>query len=249
MIIYKITNLINGKIYVGQTTVELEKRWKQHLKKNKKCIGVKNAILKHGAENFKIEEIDGANNLTELNYKEWLWVYKLNSLSPNGYNLKEGGGNRKLSEETKNKLRCLNQSKVIDKEVREKISKTMTGVVFSEKHRENISKSRKGFKISQITKDKVQRYWDNISQEERDIRNDNSALRAGGEQFDVFKIIEFTGSLRNGRYKIISSEFVGTYFSQRKCARELNISSKILYKCIKEGCHHKGYLFKKVEGN
>lgn len=248
MIIYKITNLINGKIYVGQTTTDLEKRWKQHIKKRKKNTGVKGAIIKHGVENFKIEEIDGANNQTELNYKEWLWVYKLNSLSPNGYNLKEGGGNRKLSEETKGKLRQLNKSRVVDKDTRNKISNSMKGIVFSKTHRENISKSRKGLKVSQKTKDKTQEYWSNMSQKKRDIRNDNSALRAGGELFNVFKIVEFTGSLLNGRYKIIRSEFVATYLNQRKCAKELDLSSEIIYKCIKEGRQHKGYLFKKVEG-
>lgn len=101
MIIYKITNLKNNKIYIGQTVHSIESRWKGHLSKNSCCRFLKNAIIKHGAENFKIEEIDGANNHDELNYKEWLWIHKLDSMVPNGYNLISGGNSRIPSIETR----------------------------------------------------------------------------------------------------------------------------------------------------
>jgi group I intron endonuclease len=48
----------------------------------------------HGIENFTFEEIDGANNQDELNYREWLWIKKLDCIYPNGYNLREGGGSK-----------------------------------------------------------------------------------------------------------------------------------------------------------
>jgi group I intron endonuclease len=101
MVIYKITNLINNKIYIGQTVCSIESRWKNHLSKNSCCRFLKNAIVKYWADNFKIEEIDGANSRDELNYKEWLWIYKLNSMVPNGYNLISGGKSRIPSMETR----------------------------------------------------------------------------------------------------------------------------------------------------
>lgn len=103
MFIYKITNKITDKSYIGQTTNSILNRWKGHLLPTSNCIALKRAIIKYGKENFTIEEIDGANAQDELNYKEWLWIYKLNTLTPNGYNLKEGGAHGKSSLQTRMK--------------------------------------------------------------------------------------------------------------------------------------------------
>lgn len=92
MFIYKITNKINNKSYIGQTTGSLKKRWNKHCSEKSQCLILKNAIKKYGKENFIIEEIDGANSQSELNYKEWLLIHKNNTVFPNGYNMKEGGG-------------------------------------------------------------------------------------------------------------------------------------------------------------
>lgn len=54
-IIYKITNLINGKIYVGRTTQDIQVRFKQHCCDRLRVLP--KAIKKHGKENFKIEQI------------------------------------------------------------------------------------------------------------------------------------------------------------------------------------------------
>lgn len=107
MFIYKITNKINGKIYIGQTIQSLEKRWNQHKYESvtyRKNQPLHNAMRKYDIDNFIIEEIDGANSLSELNYKEWLLIYQFNSLVPNGYNSKEGGNRPKYSKKTKVKM-------------------------------------------------------------------------------------------------------------------------------------------------
>jgi group I intron endonuclease len=113
MLIYKITNLVNGKIYIGQTIKTLDQRWKQHVcqvkyvkqKNNRKiCRYLHTAISKYGINNFKIEMIDWTTNQTELNYKEWLLIHKFNSLAPNGYNLRAGGDSRVVSQDTKKLL-------------------------------------------------------------------------------------------------------------------------------------------------
>ena len=52
--IYKITNLVNSKIYIGQTIRSLKERFRQHIYKQG-CTYLHNAILKYGKENFKIE--------------------------------------------------------------------------------------------------------------------------------------------------------------------------------------------------
>ncbi len=83
--------------------MDLELRWKCHCKNNNKML-ISRSIRKHGKENFKIEEIDGANSMSELNYREQHHIYMNNSISPNGYNLTAGGENGKRSEETKLKI-------------------------------------------------------------------------------------------------------------------------------------------------
>lgn len=68
MIIYKITNKINGKLYVGQTIRPLKRRIWNHLCKTGTAIS--SALRKYGIENFVIEEIDRAETKEELNKKE-----------------------------------------------------------------------------------------------------------------------------------------------------------------------------------
>jgi len=106
MIIYKITNSINDKVYIGQTVRTINRRWSRHkgaLRESNKTP-LYNAIRKYGWDKFKIEEIDGANSLSELNYKEWLLIHKYNTLWPNGYNMREGGQNSGFPEKSKKKV-------------------------------------------------------------------------------------------------------------------------------------------------
>ena len=100
MIVYKITNKKNGKIYVGQTINDLEFRFNQHCRKG--CY-LYEAIKKYGVENFDKEIIDSAITREELDKKETYWIKKLNSIYPNGYNLTYGGVHYEISEETRKK--------------------------------------------------------------------------------------------------------------------------------------------------
>lgn len=90
MIIYLITNKKNGKQYVGQTTRTLRERKLEHARKNG-IVG--KAIRKYGKENFDIKQIDSADSVELLNQKEIDWIEKLDTKSPYGYNLCNGGDN------------------------------------------------------------------------------------------------------------------------------------------------------------
>lgn len=127
MIIYIISNKLNGKEYVGQTKYDSDHRLKQHIRNalTGRSGALYSAFRKYGAENFVIREIDGANSQDELNYKEWFLVLKHNTLYPNGYNLKDGGG-------SKGDL-C--------NYVKEKISKKLKGVSLSENAKINHQKA------------------------------------------------------------------------------------------------------------
>lgn len=94
----------NGKTYIGQTIRPIQERLKEHeTGKSKRCRGIYNAIQYHGWDKFEKDWYECPDE--DLNNHEELMVEVLGTLSPNGYNLREGGGSRgKLSEETKEKL-------------------------------------------------------------------------------------------------------------------------------------------------
>lgn len=93
-IIYKITNKVNGKSYIGQTRYTLEFRWKQHQHKKDNTY-FHNAIHKYGIDNFDIEVLEECN-IEDLNSREIFYIAKFDTFN-NGYNLTIGGdGNRRL---------------------------------------------------------------------------------------------------------------------------------------------------------
>jgi hypothetical protein len=106
MIIYKITNNVNEKVYIGQTVHSASRRFRDHcIKSNKNSkSALSNAIRKYGKEKFTIQVVDRANSIDELNMKEVEWIKSCNSLYPNGYNLELGGNNKRHHKETKKKL-------------------------------------------------------------------------------------------------------------------------------------------------
>lgn len=98
MIIYKITNKINGKVYIGQTKRSIEERWRGHCnqafdkKRDYQKFKLQYAILEFGAENFTVEVIDYAATKEEANRKEIYWIKQYDSVE-NGYNTSPGGRN------------------------------------------------------------------------------------------------------------------------------------------------------------
>ena len=105
MLIYKITNLINGKMYVGKTKRTLAVRFDEHARKGKFLIG--KAICKYGKENFRPEIIATCETVEEANGLEKYWIKTLNCKVPNGYNLTDGGDggeNRVISKSTRRKM-------------------------------------------------------------------------------------------------------------------------------------------------
>lgn len=92
-IIYKITNLINNKVYIGQTVRPLQRRWNQHIIDAQNHKNEKNhfhsAIRKYGKQNFKAEVIETCLE-EQLNEKEKYWINFYDSYN-NGYNSTLGG--------------------------------------------------------------------------------------------------------------------------------------------------------------
>lgn len=152
--IYKITNLVNGKIYVGKTALTLEERFSAHwndAKSNHTNQILHHAMRKYGIENFIIELIEECN-LDVINEREMYWIKTLDSrwgYSNKGYNMTDGGegvkGHRH-TEESKNKIRkaLAGHAMYKDPERNRKIGDAHRGKVVSKETREKLRKSRLG---------------------------------------------------------------------------------------------------------
>lgn len=100
--LYKITNLINGKIYIGYTKQTLKKRFKQHCQPSSQCVLLCKAIQKYGRQNFIIEDIGSARNEAGALDAEIQLIAQYQSYNDNiGYNLTLGGKGSPLTSKQK----------------------------------------------------------------------------------------------------------------------------------------------------
>lgn len=153
--LYKITNIIDGKLYIGQT-VDPNNRWKKH-RFNAKQVRVKkgttmyihNAMAKHGLDNFIFEVIGCCRSQDDANYTEAELIKQYDSLwSGYGYNVAAGGQSSPKSEETKKKLSEYWKQWYLDHPeqkqiIAERQRKFMTGRKASDEHRQAISEAHK----------------------------------------------------------------------------------------------------------
>jgi len=150
-IIYKIVNLINGKIYVGQTWQKLKNRFAQH--KNDKrgsCLKLWRAFNKYGRHNFAVYECAYATSQVELDNLEETFIKKYNSID-NGYNIRFGGSQGKLSYDTKYKIskaligNTNSKGRVLSEIHKKRIAQANTGKTQSLEKRQKLSESHKLF--------------------------------------------------------------------------------------------------------
>jgi len=152
--VYKITNKMSGKIYIGQTN-DLKSRWLKHCSVSRNSNynhPLYNSIRKYGIEHFTYEIIDQFENLDDCNKSEELWIQKLNTQDKNiGYNIAFGGDNRTISKETKDKLSEINTGegnpfygKTHSEETKQKLSELKIGTMASDQTKQKMSKSRCG---------------------------------------------------------------------------------------------------------
>jgi hypothetical protein len=95
--IYVITHTASGKQYVGMTRLSVEERWRQHCEEANDILDGEAArplvvaIRNHGIDEFVVQHIDSAANLSALNRKERHWIDKLKTKVPTGFNVMGGG--------------------------------------------------------------------------------------------------------------------------------------------------------------
>jgi len=159
-IIYKVTNLINNKVYIGQTIKTLSQRKCDHAyraKVNDKRTAFQIALLQHGVSAFQWDEIDTANSQDELDAKEKFWVAYFKTNDPMyGYNSTDGGIKTVYSPEIRRKMsdaktgkKNPNFGKHLSDETRKKMSEIRKGKPKSDDHRRKISEANKGLKAGE----------------------------------------------------------------------------------------------------
>lgn len=141
MFVYKITNLINNKIYIGITTTPMSNRVSSYKSATKSQRPNKHRIVmamkKYGFENFNFEIIFETDDKEELKKKEIEFIALYNSTNTSiGYNVSVGGFLR-------------------SEEANQKVSEKLTGRKLTKEHSAKISKANMGRSVNQRTIDAV----------------------------------------------------------------------------------------------
>ena len=160
--VYKITNTVNRKSYIGISINEPEKgRIRKHLTGRGNRI-LANAVKKYGRDAFVCEILKENIFPDLLPDLEVAYIAKYNTVRPNGYNLTYGGHHGTHSEETCEKISRANRGKPsplkgkpLSQDHCEKISRSLRGRSFSKDHRENLSRAQQGRSTSQETREKI----------------------------------------------------------------------------------------------
>jgi len=147
--VYKITNLLNNKIYIGKTS-DYKKRWYKHIYTSKKDIKkslIHKAIKKYGIDNFKFEILEENLIQDELTNREiyYISLYKTNVKkygNKYGYNLTDGGEGISGYKYTTKQKEKINTAKLSKKQVLEILEAYNCGAKVSDiKQTYNVSKS------------------------------------------------------------------------------------------------------------
>lgn len=132
--IYKISNRINNKVYIGITSIGLKERWYAHVSCSRHIESSNNPMYKDmvqfGVENFFIELLESNIPKDDRDEREMFYIQKFNSKYPNGYNMTDGGFN--------------NSGVIWSSERGRKISLSQKGKPKSSEHRKHLSESRLG---------------------------------------------------------------------------------------------------------
>ena len=155
-VIYKITNKINNKVYVGRTIYGFDLRYGKNWWEKSHSKKLKNSIDKYGVENFEVCKIlDIAYSNKELNDKEKYYIEKYKSYDKKyGYNILKGGS------PTDFELYRYNMSKAV-KNSETHIKKTSTKE-FSEKMSKNMKYRMENTNLKQLISEGQKKSWNTI---------------------------------------------------------------------------------------
>jgi len=150
--IYIITNMINGKKYIGLTN-SLTKRWNKHKNAKGSSPALHAAIKKYGVDKFDFVNYAIAFGSDSAKFIEKMLIAEYNTQAPHGYNLTAGGdGTLEPTLELRKKLSESHKGKVQSEETKQKRSKSLKKAYAEGRH---LGSSKGGWKLSDEAKDKA----------------------------------------------------------------------------------------------
>lgn len=231
--VYKHTNLVNGKIYIGITSKKPNQRWRdgQGYWSNKYFH---NAIQKYGwNEGFSHEILENGLSEEEAKQKEIEYIAKFNSLAPNGYNQTIGGeGCRgwKMTDEQKKAISLRNKGLKRSPEICEFLRRRQLGKKHTEETKRKMSKSQTGRKHTEESIQKMR-----IARKAIGIPPEATAAAA---EWHKKPILQYT----------LQGEFVREWNSAADASKELGISQHGIYRCVNGSSKSSaGYVWERKE--
>jgi len=236
--IYKITNIVNQKVYIGQTK-HPSIRWSKH---KCKAIRYKNdehlcrAIRKYGINNFIFEIIDTANLINEADKLEIFYIAKYNSADREfGYNIHLGGqGTRVVSKETREKLSLAARGRIPSEETRRKISIANRGKIISDETKKKLSEFHSSKHLSDETKKKISDSLTGKKQSKKTIEKRSKSMRGKnkGAANGMFGKRSARAKLTFDQASEIRELYSKGYVSMAKLAEEYSVSKKTILRII-----------------
>jgi group I intron endonuclease len=258
--IYKITNQVNGKVYIGQTNLpSVQDRFNAHIKKANRHVNryLYDAMNHYGIDNFSIEELEHCDK-DDLDDREIYWIsYYQSNNKEFGYNMTSGGGggdtwtNNPNKELTIAKLRAANTGKKRSKEFSQHMSEVRKGKYFIQIDNEQLLRSiQDGKTLDELCeiyhisyRTLLNRCRAAFGSKIREFRNDNFNRQPAHYTEESYKRLSeirrknFSGN-RNPKYKEVGSDVLYELISDGKSVDELtryfNISKPTLYAKIKQ---------------
>lgn len=217
--IYKITNKINNKCYIGKSS-NIEERWKYHIK-NKNSLKEYNkplykAFRKYGVENFSFEIIEEIDNYKKLNEREKYWIEFYNCYGGNkGYNATKGGDGGITCENPRKKYGKITTEEVVYLRRRFKEGKYPSSYIYQCEFKNKISK--RGFQaiwLGENAKDIMPEvFTEENKQKNLQLGRLYEGLLRRRKKISLEKTLEIRERIKNGesRKSIWLSEFKDVY--------------------------------------
>ena len=249
--VYIHTNTLNGKVYVGMTSMAPEDRWANG-RGYRSCRHFERAINKYGWDKFDHAVIKDNLTLEEANTLERELIKKYLSNNPKyGYNITDGGSNGKHSEETKRLLSKIKTGCKVSEETKRKISEALSGEngywygkIRSDETRKKISNAKKGIPVPEELKRRISEklkgegcYWygKHLSEEHKQKLRERNLGKVTPPEVKE----KIAKSLLNKNGSPVSQysfdgKLINTYPSIAEAARCVDGDTSTIFKCCKE---------------
>lgn len=274
--IYKIENIVNGKFYIGSTCKSIKRRYSEHLcqlnKNLHKNVYLQNSFNKYGKNHFRItlvEEIVNLENLSVEDFhklvlkKELDYIIRLNPQYNICKETRSGKLGKSLSEEHKKKISSISKNRKVTEDTKEKIRLARAKQVITEEHKMKISESLKGVSkksgkifYSSEEKEKISERIKSYHIEQKGCHSKESKLKRSESIKLLFRTEEMRDKFRKIAKERYNKKFIckkdnltiGVFTNQNDASEFLKVKkSGISSVLVGKQKTHRGYVFEYIK--